>query len=574
MPEGVLVAANDAFLTLFGYSREEVIGKTSLVSGISNEESSAEVAAELNRNGRVREFECVRTTKLGDSRVLSLNLDWVSIGGIRHVLTTIRDVTGQRAAEQARQASDAKMQAILRAHPDLMFVQDRDGTYLDFYAPATSELYAAPEQFLGRRFQDVLPATAFELIAPAFSSVATSGESAAVEYQLAMPQGTRFYEARMVRLPPDKVLSIVRDLTDEKRTREELDQSKYFAQRLTETMPSVIGVLDLDQLRVLYINDHSEAITGYSAAEVIAMGNQFCARTMHPDEFRDLPRVLERFARAKDGEVLEHVIRFRHKTGGWRWIQRYGTVFARDANGRPTQVLSSGTDITKLKVVEDELRSLSARLRNTQDEERRRIARELHDGVAQSLFGMSASLTALLHSGNLPHHTANALAECAQLCDDGLKEVRLMSYVLHPPLLDDAGLVPALQWFADGLSRRSGITIEFEAAETDRQPLALEHDLFRIVQEALTNVIRHSGSPRAVVRFDHQPHQLVLQIQDFGRGMPTTFESNDGGVYATGVGILGMRERLRHLGGRLKIQSGAEGTTLTAIVPLTSDPTR
>jgi PAS domain S-box-containing protein len=496
---------------------------------------------------------------------------------LRHQGTSgaILDVLAQRASaemerrrsEQARQASEAKTQAILQAIPDLMFVQDRSGTFVDYYAAAAGTLYVSPDRFIGRRFHDVLPPEAVAAIAPAFTSVVESGESATVEYQLGDSGEGRFFEARMVRLAPDNVLSIVRDLTDRKRAEQALERSRYFAQRLAETIPNVVFLYDLAERRNVFVNDRSEAVIGYTAEEVVAMGDQFLTRAMHPDDLALVKRLPEQYARAKDGEVLEHVFRFRHKNGEWRWISRSATVFTRAADGRPAQILGSAIDVTQLKAAEEELRTLSARLRNTQDEERRRIARELHDGVAQSLFGIGAFLATLRQSS--AGHDATALAECVRLCDEGLREVRLLSYMLHPPMLDEAGLALALHWFTEGLERRSGLEIAVEAEETmDRLPLAVERDLFRIVQEGLSNVIRHSGSRKAVVRLDRQPNRAVLQIQDFGRGMPAPFGSGDAMPQPVGVGILGMRERLRHVGGRLEIDSTPQGTTLTAIVPL------
>jgi two-component system NarL family sensor kinase len=131
-------------------------------------------------------------------------------------------------------------------------------------------------------------------------------------------------------------------------------------------------------------------------------------------------------------------------------------------------------------------------------------------------------------------------------------------------MLDDVGLASALKWFADGVERRSQIDIELEAEDTmERLPLAVERDLFNIVQEGLSNVIRHSGSRKAVIRLVRQPDQAMLQIQDFGRGMDTRDMRQ-----AAGLGLLGMRERLRYVNGRLEIESGPQGTTLTAIVPI------
>jgi PAS domain S-box-containing protein len=488
----------------------------------------------------------------------------------RATVETLKDSIGdlssalaQRAsAEAALQVSEAKTRAILQALPDLMFVQDRNGTYLEYYAAA--ELYVPPDVFLGKNFREVLPPNTAAIVGPAFQRVAETGQSETTEYQLEMPDGTRSYEARLVQLPPDKVISIVRDLTDAKRATSALEQSRYFTQRLSETIPAVIFLYDLVERRNVYVNERSEVVLGYTAQEVIEMGDQFLARTMHPDDIAAQSRLDQFYARVKDGEIFEHLFRFRHKNGEWRWISRSATVFARGADGRPTQVLGSATDVTALKSAEEELRLLSARLRNTQDEERRRIARELHDGVAQYLFGVSAFLATLRESGTLPHATAKTVAELARHCDDGLKQVRLLSYVLHPPMLDEVGLASALKWFADGVERRSNIAIELEAEDTvERLPLAVERDLFNIVQEGLSNVIRHSGSRKAVVRLIRHPGQAMLQIQDFGRGIPT-----DDTRQAAGLGLLGMRERLRYVNGRLEIESGPQGTTLTAIVPL------
>ena len=473
----------------------------------------------------------------------------------------------RRQSDQALQASEAKTRAILQAMPDMMFVQDRDGLFVDYEAAAG--LYTTPEQFLGKSYRDVLPAEAADVISPAFQRVVESGRSETVDYQLTMSGEVRSYEARLVQLPPDRVLSIVRDLTEAKRATNALEQSRYFVQRLAETIPNVVFLYDLATQRNVYVNERSEVVLGYTAQEVMEMGDQFLPRTMHPDDVAALPRLGEVYARAKDGEIFEHLFRFKHKNGEWRWISRCATVFARDPQGRPTQVLGSAADVTALKTAEEELRSLSARLRNTQDEERRRIARELHDGVAQCLFGISAFLATLRASTATPSPEADTLAEVAHHCDEGLKQVRLLSYVLHPPMLDEVGLTSALKWFADGLERRSDIHIELEAEEEmERLPIGVERDLFRIVQEALSNVVRHSGSRKAIVRLIRQTDQVMVEIQDFGRGMPTGYEPGDQRQQAGGLGIVGMRERLRYISGRLAIQTGPQGTTLTAIVPL------
>jgi PAS domain S-box-containing protein len=341
--------------------------------------------------------------------------------------------------------------------------------------------------------------------------------------------------------------------------------------RLASTILSPIFLYDLAERRAVYVNNRSAAVIGYTAEEIVEMGTQFLRRGMHPDDLRRLDGVAEEYARAKDGEVLEHVCRFRHKNGEWRWIHRCAAVFARAADGRPTQILGTVTDVTASKKIEQELQRLATGLLNLQDDERRRIATELHGGIAQILFGISATVASLRPQSAQPPAAAHALAVCQQLCDEGIRELRMLSYLLHPPLLDEVNLIAALRWFAEGFSQQCGIDVQLEVFEPQEcLPPALERHLFRIAQEALGNVARHSGSHRAVVRLNRAAGQVVLQIQDFGCGMPSV-PDDDGCGRSLGVGILGIRERLRSLGGRLDITSTAGGTTVTATAPLRLD---
>jgi len=167
----------------------------------------------------------------------------------------------------------------------------------------------------------------------------------------------------------------------------------------------------------------------------------------------------------------------------------------------------------------------------------------------------------------------DTLAECQALCEQSLQEIRTLSYLLHPPMLDQAGLVSALPWYIDGFVRRSGIDVALVVTqEIGRLPREMETDLFRVVQEGLANIRRHSGSRTATVRLEKQGAVLVLQIADQGRGIPERDETAaPNGVESLGVGIVGMRHRLRQLGGQLKIDSGGQGTIVTATLPLPAE---
>jgi len=173
-------------------------------------------------------------------------------------------------------------------------------------------------------------------------------------------------------------------------------------------------------------------------------------------------------------------------------------------------------------------------------------------------------------AGHLSDTDRGALTESISLAEQAITEIRTLSYLLHPPLLDEAGLLSALRWYAAGFAERSGIKVDLELPEPfERLPLDTETALFRIVQESLINIHRHAGSATARIRLRRDGETLVLEIEDRGHGIPNTSHErimNGGGV--VGVGIAGMSERIEQLGGRLEIESGDQGTSVRARLPL------
>lgn len=217
------------------------------------------------------------------------------------------------------------------------------------------------------------------------------------------------------------------------------------------------------------------------------------------------------------------------------------------------------------------LHQLSARLLELQDEERRRVARALHDSTAQILAALSLNLSAL-HSrtAGLPEDLQVLIGESVDLVGRCSQEVRTMSYLLHPPLLDEMGLSGAVREYVDGFAARSGIRVDLELPpDLKRLSRETETALFRVMQECLANIHRHSGSPTASVQIASGNERITLTVRDSGKGIGGSglTDGQDSNVML-GVGIAGMRERLRQLGGRLNIESGAGGTTVRACFPL------
>ncbi len=335
-------------------------------------------------------------------------------------------------------------------------------------------------------------------------------------------------------------------------------------------------------------NTGAERIKGYGVSEII--GKHFSVFYPKEDVLSGKPsRELE--IAAREGRVEDEGWRLR-KDGSRFWANVIITAL-RDDGGRLIGFGKVTRDFTeklkvnealrkkmaekteaqrKLRDSEKSLRQLSIRLLQTQDEERRRIGRDLHDSVGQYLVGLKMKVDALRSSGERnrqPH--AGELAECAQLTDDAIKEVRTISYLLYPPMLEELGLKSAIPWYLEGFSKRSGIKTTFEVCpDFDRIPGDLELALFRVLQESLTNVHKHSGSSTAGVRLLTKNRAAILQIVDEGKGIQSKNWEEPGQDWmgAFGVGLRGMNERMQQLGGSLELTSTPEGTTVTATLPV------
>jgi signal transduction histidine kinase len=220
---------------------------------------------------------------------------------------------------------------------------------------------------------------------------------------------------------------------------------------------------------------------------------------------------------------------------------------------------------------EESLRHLTGRLLQMQDEERRKFSRELHDSLGQYLAGVKMNLD--MFSQTEP--TNELLARAIQLLDQSIAETRTISHLLHPPLLDEVGFASAAQWYLEGFSERSGVAVKIDFPDDlGRLPKPLELGLFRILQESLTNIHRHSKSQKAEVALKPSSEKVILQIKDHGKGIPQELLAafrKKGTTF--GVGLTGMRERVRELGGELDIQSSPTGTLISVTLPL-RQPTR
>jgi PAS domain S-box-containing protein len=335
-------------------------------------------------------------------------------------------------------------------------------------------------------------------------------------------------------------------------------------------------------------NTGAERIKGYGISEII--GKHFSVFYPEEDIRAGKPqRELE--IAAREGRLEDEGWRIR-KDGSRFWANVVITAL-RDKAGRLVAFGKVTRDITdriraneelrreieektaaerKLHESERSLRQLSLHLLQTQDEERRRIGRDLHESVGQYLAALKMIVDSLKSLAERNHREdASQLAECAHLTEAAIKDVRTISYLLYPPMLEELGLKSAIPWYLDGFRKRSGIETTFEVSpEFDRIPGDLELALFRVLQESLTNVYLHSGSPTATVRLLAKNRAVILQVIDEGKAPQSINWENRAQEWmgALGVGLRGMNERMRQLGGGLELSCAQAGTIITATVPL------
>jgi PAS domain S-box-containing protein len=333
----------------------------------------------------------------------------------------------------------------------------------------------------------------------------------------------------------------------------------------------VLLLSNADFSEVLFVNRAYEAIWGRTVESLYAAPRSWL-EGVHPD---DRQQVQEAVQSLMDGEPLDDLeCRVVRPDGSISWV-RVKARPIRDSQGYPYRLVGCVHEFTKRKQAEDAVRQLSGQLLRWQDEARRKIARDLHDSTGQNLVVLAMMLDQLrdsIPSGE--RKSRRLLSECKALAELCVREVRTLSYVLHPPVLDEAGLEEAIRDYVNGFTKRSGIRVELELpTRLGRMPREVELTLFRVVQEALTNIQRHSGSQQAKIRIYRNSH-LTLEISDLGQGVSaSTPQGKEGPPFQVGVGIPSMQERVKLIGGQLDVHFSSDGTTVRVTIPLAGDRT-
>jgi PAS domain S-box-containing protein len=357
---------------------------------------------------------------------------------------------------------------------------------------------------------------------------------------------------------------VARDITDQKQAERALRESEQRFRVITDASPVLVWMSGVDKLCYYFSKGWLDFVGRTLEQE---SGNGW-TENVHPQDF---DRCLQIYVSNFDARrPFEMEYRMRHYAGKYRWILDRGVPrYAPD--GTFEGYVGGCLDIHDQKEAGEKVRNAEdmTRLMKAQDEERRRIARELHDSAGQTLAALAMSLPQLVrHVGDIAPELAGKGREIEAMLQQLQSEIRTASYLLHPPLLDEIGLASALNCYVEGLAERSQIAITLDVADNvGRLPRDLELAIFRLVQECLTNIHRHSGSKTALIRIGLEGESIRTQVQDHGKGISPErlLEIQSHG---SGVGIMGIRERIRQFHGEMRIESNGSGTCVIVTIPM------
>ena len=522
--------------------------------------------------------------------------------------TTIQSLTEGRRRNYAHPTENwRRLEALFENALDAILLVDDLGRFVDANQAACELVGFERDDLIQMTVSDIAPPENAESGHEFWQQFLADG-SWSGECRIRRKDGTRREaECRAVaNIVPGLHLAIIRDVTDrnlaERQTREQARQQAAVAEighqalqgidsaaLMQKIAQAVVKTLDVEYCKILQLSDSGtfllragagwkdrvvgqatvSAGTGSQAGYTLLSGGPVIVEDLRAETRFKAPSLLI------DHGVVSGVSCVIQGGGRPFGVLGADTTVLRKFTRDDVNFLQSAANLLAMAITreaaEEKLHQLSARLLQLQDEERRRIARELHDSTAQSLTALNLNLAVVNESAStLKRRCRRALAESLVLADQCLREVRTFSYLLHPPILDELGLGSAVTWYVEGFSDRSGIRVDLDVdPNLGRAPREIETTVFRIVQECLSNIHRHSRSSTAAIRLRRGPAEIVMEAHDDGVGMRTPDTGPSGPVAPTlGVGIAGMQERAHQLGGQLEIQSGNGGTTVKAVLPI------
>jgi len=507
-------------------------------------------------------------------------------GEIAGYVGSALDITAQKTADETR----SRLAAIVENSDDAIVAKDLNGVITSWNAGAERIFEYREAEVLGKPITIIIPPELREEERDILHRLRRGQRIDHFETVRVTKSGRRVQVSLSISPVKDSsgrivgASKIARDVTRFREVEEALRESEQRMRFCLEAAAVGTWDLQLDTGTLLW-SENMEKVQGQLPGSFTGT----LESSFDDVDPQDRSRVSEAIQSALAGDGKYH-IQYRKTKGDGAvvWLEAIGQVIY-DAAKRPVKMMGVCWDISERKRTEqalaqihqeldarvkerteeldraqERLRLLSTRLMQMQDDERRRIARELHDTAGQLLVALNLTLVPVEEELLKTHHrAAGQITESLRLVEELSRDLRTMSHLLHPPLLDEAGLHSAVRWYVEGFAERSkiGVDLQLDPAVGRLQP-ELETATFRIVQESLTNIHRHSGSSSASISITRDARNLTVIIADHGKGLPTPLRA--------GVGIQGMKERVRQLGGNLEIESNGRGTRVIAIIPVSA----
>jgi PAS domain S-box-containing protein len=379
------------------------------------------------------------------------------------------------------------------------------------------------------------------------------------EFRFQMPDGSERWLSAYAAIREGRIFGVNFDVTERKRAEAALRESET---RLRIAVSgAALGIFERDDKtgRTVWMNDRMYEIFGRSRADGALSRQQFIEEYLHPDDAPPLEEALNHAMRT--GRNLHTICRIRWKDGSQRWLQMDGT-YELAATGEPLRLVGVVADITERKTLEQEAKGHSERLVMLQEEERQRIAQELHDSTAQHLVAASLNLMNLRSKVAVGSDAARLCDEVEASMQETLKELRTFSYLMHPPALHADGLHSTIRQYLAGYAERSGLSVKLRSTPmVDKLPFQMQRSLFRVAQEAVANVQRHASASHVSVDLRWINDRLHLIVTDDGHGVRAISEQ-EGSPPREGLGISGIKARAHQFGGDFKMRTGPHGTTI------------
>ena len=561
MPSGRILRVNRAFEGLLGYSRDELTGKTSPDLGIADPDSRAEVARRFEAEGVVRDLEVERRTRSGKRRMLSLSLDWVTLGQERSVLTSVRDVTELRLAEQTLVASEQRYRSIVETTAEGIMIGDPGGIIL-FANQRMADM-------LGYAVGDLVGMAGPQLIYPDWlpkvqenREALKHGEILRGEFKLRRKDGSALWTVFSSTPLHDQVgdhvgnLTMHTDISERRASEDARRESEETLRSFYDSASLLMGVAELDGERIVPVSVNRAAEELFGDRLAVPPGDGEQRRRAESAPAGGLERELVR--RYRDSEVVRRPVRFEYeleRDDDVRLLSFTVAHIASGTSGRP-RFSFVAEDITERRRAEDALRERDRE--QAAREEKSRVARDLHDSVTQALFAASLKAEALTGMEGVSPNVEAVVAEVQKLNRGALAQMRTMLLELRGDPLEQIPLQQLLRNVVEATESRTRTRVSLTIDGDGSLPSVVHVTLYRVTQEALNNVARHAQADQAWVELRLLPGYALLTVKDDGRGFAPR------PLGPAHLGLRSMRERAAEAGTRLRIVSApGAGTEIT-----------